>query len=67
MQDVKDKFEQNLDEKIVILQDCQKKHNLQSCLQCERMIDCEIRKDYVDSVYTSMNKGISGSFNFEAE
>ncbi|RAX53891.1 hypothetical protein CCY99_05795 [Helicobacter sp. 16-1353] len=67
MENTKDNFQKELDEKIIKLQDCQKNKNLDSCLKCENIVGCEIRKDYVDSVYASMNKGSGGFFNFETE
>lgn len=60
-------FIKKLDEKIITLNDCQKKHNLDSCFKCKEIIDCALRKEYVDSVYASMNKGSGGFFNFETE
>lgn len=67
MEDKKDNFQQILNEKIIKLQDCQKSKNIDSCLKCENVIECKIRKEYVDSVYASMNKGSGGFFNFETE
>ena len=60
----KDKFELHLDEMIVKIQACQKNKNLQSCSVCERYMDCELRLDYVKSVYNSMSKGETGGFEF---
>lgn len=67
MENKKDSFQQILNEKIIKLQDCQKSKNVNSCLKCEKVIKCKIRKEYVDSVYASMNKGSGGFFNFETE
>ncbi len=59
-----DEFELKLQEKLKELQKCQKKHEVKSCLKCEKVIGCQIRKDYVTAVYQSMNKGQSGGFEF---
>ncbi|NPA82220.1 MAG: hypothetical protein GXO31_06385 [Epsilonproteobacteria bacterium] len=59
-----DEFELRLEEKLKILKECQEKHNLNSCLKCEKVIGCEIRKEYVSAVYQSMNKGKGGGFEF---
>lgn len=63
MQD-KDKFELHLDEMIVKLQNCQKDKAFKSCSQCEHYFSCELRVDYVKSVYNSMSKGDTGGFEF---
>nr|WP_321265634.1 hypothetical protein [uncultured Sulfurimonas sp.] len=60
----KDKFELHLDEMIVQIQACQKEKNLASCSVCEHYIDCQLRTDYVKSVYNSMSKGETGGFEF---
>ena len=44
--------------------ECQKKHNLQSCMQCQEVLECAVRNRYVNAVYLSMNKGNGGSFEF---
>ncbi len=58
------KFEKHLDDKLAVLQLCQKKRNIESCSKCESFIGCNIRLDYVNSVYNSMSKGQSGGFEF---
>ncbi|WP_373002133.1 hypothetical protein [Sulfurimonas sp.] len=60
----KDKFELHLDEMIIKVQVCQKEKNLASCSVCEHYIACELRADYVKSVYNSMSKGETGGFEF---
>ncbi len=59
-----DEFELRLQNSLKILKECQEKHNLKSCLKCQKVIGCEIRKEYVDAVYKSMNKGKGGGFEF---
>ena len=59
-----DKFELHLDDMIVKIQACQKEKDLKTCSICERYIDCELRTDYVKSVYNSMSKGETGGFEF---
>jgi len=60
----KDKFELYLDEMIIKLQDCQQNKNLKSCSLCEKYLDCELRNEYIKSVYNSMSKGDTGGFEF---
>jgi hypothetical protein len=60
----KDKFELHLDEMIIKVQVCQKEKNLASCSICQMYMDCELRLDYVKSVYNSMSKGETGGFEF---
>ena len=59
-----DKFELHLDEMIVTIETCQKDKNLATCSLCEDYIGCELRSDYVKSVYNSMSKGETGGFEF---
>ena len=59
-----DKFEIHLDEMILKLQQCQVDKNLKSCSVCEHYLDCELRSDYIKSVYNSMSKGETGGFEF---
>lgn len=60
----KDKFELHLDEMILKVQACQNEKNKESCSACEFFFDCELRNDYVKSVYNSMSKGETGGFEF---
>jgi len=60
----KDKFELHLDEMIIKLQTCQKEKNMKSCSDCEYYLTCELRTDYIKSVYNSMSKGDTGGFEF---
>ena len=61
----KDEYELNLDKKKEALQACQSSKNSNSCYNCEKIFDCQIRKSYVDAVYNSMSKGkIEGGFDF---
>ena len=67
MQDIeiqKDKWQVALDAEIVILKQCQINKNLDSCMKCEKLLDCEIRDKYIKIVYESMNKGSGGGFEF---
>ena len=59
-----DEFEKDLQEKLKILQDCQKSNNLDSCLKCDKILECETRESYIKAVYLSMNKGVTGGFEF---
>ncbi len=59
-----DEYQQVLDGKKEILQQCQKEKNVSSCLKCEKTFECETRKDYVKAVYESMSHGETGGFEF---
>ncbi len=57
-------YEQKLDEEIQRLQACQVEHKVKSCKDCEHYIGCDVRKAYVNAVYSSMSKGDTGGFEF---
>ena len=59
-----DKFELHLDEMIIKIQTCQKEKNLSTCSKCEQYLDCNLRDEYIKSVYNSMSKGETGGFEF---
>ena len=59
-----DKFEIHLDGMIKKVHLCQEEKGLKSCSSCESYISCELRSDYVKSVYNSMSKGDTGGFEF---
>ena len=61
----KDSFELALDEQKALLQECQASKDSNSCFECEKIFDCDTRKDYVKAVYESMSKGkTDGGFEF---
>lgn len=64
MSEIKDIFEEVLQEKKALLQACQQEKNIFTCSDCEKMFECEIRKTYVKAVYESMAKGHGGGFEF---
>ncbi|MDX9813087.1 MAG: hypothetical protein WC144_02295 [Sulfurimonas sp.] len=59
-----DEFELKLDEMLKKLHECQNSKNLTSCLGCEKLLDCELRDEYIKAVYDSMSKGDTGGFEF---
>ena len=61
---IRDRWEEALEERLTQLKECQEKHQLSSCLACREILDCETRKNYVNAVYESMNKGKGGGFEF---
>lgn len=63
-QETIDKFQKELEEKTKKLKECQQQKALTSCLKCELIIGCQIRNEYVNAVYLSMNKGQGGGFEF---
>ena len=64
MSEARNKYQQELDEKKIILQTCQEEKSVKSCMECEKTFECEIRKAYVKAVYESMAHGQSGGFEF---
>lgn len=62
--EVTDIYEQDLQEKKVLLLTCQQNKNVVTCSDCEKMFECETRKTYVKAVYESMAKGQGGGFEF---
>lgn len=59
-----DKFQEELQKRLQKLQECQKERGFESCLSCEKWENCEVRRDYVESVYRHMSKGADGGFDF---
>ena len=59
-----DSYEGRLHEQMEQLQACQKEKGLESCLVCDLVVGCAVRRDYVRAVYESMNKGQGGDFEF---
>ena len=64
IQNSEDEFEEALSIALLQIQECQKQHLFDSCMKCSKVLECEIRKNYVDKVYNSMNKGHTGGFEF---
>jgi hypothetical protein len=60
----KDKWQLALDEQLIILKQCQTSNNVDSCMKCEKVLNCDVRDTYVKVVYESMNKGSGGGFEF---
>ena len=59
-----DEWELALKQKKKELEACQVKEQVKSCLACPKLLNCEIRDAYVHAVYSSMNKGAGGGFEF---
>jgi hypothetical protein len=59
-----DEWELKLKSMVRELQSCQKQEGIKSCLSCRKVHNCELRDRYVHSVYSSMNKGAGGGFEF---
>jgi hypothetical protein len=59
-----DKWQIALDEALIELKKCQQNKTLNSCMECNEILTCKIRKEYVNKVYESMNKGSGGGFEF---
>lgn len=57
--------EEKLDTKIKELKECQIKNNLDSYMKCDLFLKCDLGKEYVLSVYQSMNEDMKqGGFDF---
>lgn len=63
--------EQTLDEWQIALQQkkseletCQAEQQVKSCMQCDKILECEVRDAYIKAVYDSMSKGTGGGFEF---
>jgi len=61
---VLDEWQLILKQKRVELETCQTEHNLDSCLKCNMVLNCELRDAYIKAVYDSMSKGEGGGFEF---
>lgn len=59
-----DEFDQRLSEMIQQVKSCQQEKGHTSCMRCEQLIGCELRKQYVQVTYESMSKGEIGGFEF---
>ena len=59
-----DSYQQDLMDKKTLLQECQKTQDVPSCMDCEKIFECEMRKAYVKAVYESMAHGQGGGFEF---
>ncbi|MBL4730828.1 MAG: hypothetical protein JKY28_05620 [Sulfurimonas sp.] len=59
-----DKFEERLLGVLETLQDCQVKQGVKTCSDCKHFLSCDLRTDYIKSVYNSMSKGDTGGFEF---
>ena len=59
-----DQYELALIRKKEELQACQSNQGVASCYECEKLLACDLRKEYVDAVYRSMHKDKGGGFEF---
>jgi hypothetical protein len=59
-----DEWQEKLEKILLELKTCQKSKDLKSCIPCDKFFDCELRKKYVIAVYSSMNHGSTGGFEF---
>jgi hypothetical protein len=59
-----DEWELKLQVKKDELERCQQEHNIDSCLKCSMLLKCQLRDSFVHAVYSSMNKGKGGGFEF---
>lgn len=59
-----DEYEIKLEDSLQELNRCQNEHKTASCMDCEKILGCQVRKTYVEAVYNSMSKGQAGGFEF---
>jgi hypothetical protein len=59
-----DEWQIALKQKKSELKACQAEKQVQSCMSCEKLLDCEVRDGYIKAVYDSMSKGAGGGFEF---
>jgi hypothetical protein len=59
-----DEWELKLQDRDRELKACQTQLGLKSCLECSNLLNCKIRDSFVHAVYSSMNKGAGGGFEF---
>ncbi len=57
-------YEERFNDALLKLQACQEEKQVVSCLKCEQVLNCEIRKSYVNAAYESMSLGEAGGFDF---
>ncbi len=60
----KDRWQITLDKQLQTIQQCQQDKNIDSCMKCNKILDCFTRDEYIKAVYESMNKGSGGGFEF---
>jgi len=61
---VLDEWQIALKQKRVELEACQTQHGVDSCIKCEKLLNCTLRDAYIKAVYDSMSKGKGGGFEF---
>jgi hypothetical protein len=63
-EEVLDEWKIALVQKKSELEKCQVENGVKSCMQCTKLLECELRDTYIKSVYDSMSKGTGGGFEF---
>jgi hypothetical protein len=61
---VLDEWQIALKQKKSELEACQAQQQVKSCMNCEKLLECEVRDSYIKAVYDSMSKGAGGGFEF---
>lgn len=59
-----DEWQVALQQKKSELESCQVEQQVKSCMQCDKILNCEVRDAYIKAVYDSMSKGTGGGFEF---
>ena len=61
---VLDEWQIALTHKKAELEACQTEQQINSCMKCDKLLDCVLRDAYIKAVYDSMSKGQGGGFEF---
>ena len=59
-----DEWQIALQQKKSALETCQAEQQVKSCMQCDKILECEVREASIKAVYDSMSKGTGGGFEF---
>ena len=59
-----DEWQIALKQKKSELEACQTEQQVKSCMSCEKLLNGQVRDNYIKAVYDSMSKGAGGGFEF---
>lgn len=57
-------YEKIQDEILNKVKTCQENHTLSTCFDCENLLDCELRDEYVKATFEYLSDGKQGDFDF---
>ena len=64
MEKIMNNYEEIQQEMLKKVQTCQKDHDLKTCFDCDKLLDCELRDEYVKATYEYLSEGKQGDFDF---